>query len=30
MTQVSDNMALINSLKDSPFYANFADDASGW
>jgi dynein heavy chain 2, cytosolic len=30
MTQVSDNQALVNSLKDSPFFVHFADEASGW
>ncbi|KPA81036.1 putative dynein heavy chain [Leptomonas pyrrhocoris] len=30
MTQVSDNQALVNSLKDSPFFAHFADEAAGW
>lgn len=30
MTQVSDNQALISSLKDSPFYVHFADEASAW
>lgn len=30
MTQVSENQALVGSLKDSPFYPNFADEASGW
>ncbi|CAJ1028022.1 Dynein heavy chain, N-terminal region 2/Hydrolytic ATP binding site of dynein motor region/AAA domain (dynein-related subfamily)/P-loop containing dynein motor region/P-loop containing dynein motor region D4/Microtubule-binding stalk of dynein motor/ATP-binding dynein motor region/Dynein heavy chain region D6 P-loop domain/Dynein heavy chain AAA lid domain/Dynein heavy chain C-terminal domain containing protein, putative [Leishmania lindenbergi] len=30
MTQVTDNQALVNSLKDSPFFAHFADEAAGW
>ncbi|RNE99549.1 cytoplasmic dynein 2 heavy chain 1 isoform X1 [Trypanosoma rangeli] len=30
LTQVSDNQALINSLKDSPFFPHFADEVSGW
>ncbi|KAF5224191.1 hypothetical protein ECC02_002777 [Trypanosoma cruzi] len=30
LTQVSDNQALINSLKDSPFFPHFADEISGW
>ncbi|KAL7696985.1 dynein heavy chain [Lotmaria passim] len=30
MTQVSDNQALVNSLKDSPFFVHFADEAAGW
>ncbi|KAG5501524.1 hypothetical protein JKF63_03353 [Porcisia hertigi] len=30
MTQVSDNQALVNSLKDSPFYVHFANEALGW
>ncbi|GET89825.1 dynein heavy chain, putative [Leishmania tarentolae] len=30
MTQVSDNQSLVNSLKDSPFFVHFADEASGW
>ncbi|KAG5475409.1 hypothetical protein LSCM1_03523 [Leishmania martiniquensis] len=30
MTQVSDNQALVHSLKDSPFFVHFADEAFGW
>jgi dynein heavy chain 2 len=30
MTQVSDNQALLGSLKDSPYFPRFADEASGW
>lgn len=30
LTQLSDNQALVNSLKDSPFFVHFADEASGW
>lgn len=30
MSQVSDNQALVGSLKDSPFYSNFADEVAGW
>eukprot|EP00796_Vickermania_ingenoplastis_P008408 gene8408-5889_t len=30
MTQVSENQALVASLKDSPFYQHFADEAAGW
>lgn len=30
MSQVSDNQALAGSLKDSPFYSNFADEVAGW
>lgn len=30
MTQVSENQSLVASLKDSPFYHHFADEATGW
>ncbi|CUG03846.1 Hypothetical protein, putative [Bodo saltans] len=30
MTQVSDNQALLGSLKDSPYFPRFADEAQGW
>ncbi|KAH8617995.1 putative Dynein heavy chain N terminal region 2 domain1 [Trypanosoma vivax] len=30
MSQVSDNQALIGSLKDSPFFSHFADEVNGW
>ncbi|EAN79214.1 dynein heavy chain, putative [Trypanosoma brucei brucei TREU927] len=30
LAQVSDNQSLIGSLKDSPFFSHFADEANGW
>lgn len=30
MTQVGDNQSLLNSLKDSPYYKLFIDEASRW
>ena len=30
LTQIGDNQALLNSLKDSPYFKGFAEDARQW